>query len=142
MTTSTYSTAVTDKTKSSSAFRALATSDPELQALLISATEEEILSEAHSRGYDLTVRDLTNLVDPIEETIEISQEDLQAIAGGWRLFPSLIGSCDGCESGASCGIICQTVLGASEEQEPGQTMTIQAAEVPKPVRSYKLRRRR
>ena len=140
MTTPHYRAETIESLKSATAFRKLVGSDLSLQAILMNATEDQILAEANRRGYKLTVRDLTSLVDPIEETVDISQEDLQCVAGGGRLFPSLIGSCDGCESGVSCGPICQTILGATEE--PEVAMVAQAAALPKSVRSYRLRRRR
>ena len=90
-----------DNTKSTTdaqKFIELCRNDSELQAQLQNADETTILEAAKSHGLTIEISDLTQLADPVEEEVEISDQELDMVSGG--------------ASGVSCGLVCRTIQSA------------------------------
>ncbi len=83
--------------------------DPALQVKLQKASADDISQAARDLGYSVNVRDLIAMIDEEAKEEELSDTELEAVAGGASSW--LIGSCSGCSSGASCGLICRTIAG-------------------------------
>ena len=81
--------------------------NPSLHENLQKASAQEIEQAAAKLGYQINITDLVGLLDDEMEGAELSENELEAVAGGASSW--LIGSCSGCSSGASCGLICRTI---------------------------------
>ena len=88
----------TDNLTNAQKFIEICRNDSELRDTLQNADEATILAAAKSHGLTIEISELTQLVDPVEEQVEISDEELDMVSGG--------------ASGVSCGLVCRTIQSA------------------------------